>query len=93
MQHRDPIRACTWKISKVTYVGVGLIPWIDHLLTMALNLNHYDNSLGRAHANYLAQMEYEISRASHQTNEVANRITVVAIAVVPLNIVTGMEYS
>ncbi|RKO97497.1 hypothetical protein CXG81DRAFT_12563 [Caulochytrium protostelioides] len=62
----------------------------DHVITMTQNLSHYEKTLARAHANYLAQISIEITVASNRTNDVVMRMTALASVLVPLNVITGM---
>ncbi|KAJ2598917.1 CorA metal ion transporter [Coemansia sp. RSA 1721] len=63
---------------------------LDHIVTMMQNAAHYDNILGRAHANYLAQISIELTESSNRTNDVVAKLSALAAIVVPLNFVTGM---
>ncbi|KAI8320155.1 hypothetical protein GQ54DRAFT_264073 [Martensiomyces pterosporus] len=63
---------------------------LDHIATMTQNAAHYDNTLGRAHANYLAQISIELTESSNRTNDVVAKLSALAAIVVPLNFVTGM---
>ncbi|KAJ1969374.1 CorA metal ion transporter [Dispira parvispora] len=62
----------------------------DHLLTMIQNTNHYEAILSRSHANYLAQISFEITQTSNRTNDVVAKLSAIASILVPLNIVTGL---
>lgn len=64
--------------------------FLDHILTMMQNVNHYDLVLDRAHRNYIGQISIELSQAGNTTNEVINRLTFLATIVVPLNLVAGL---
>ncbi|KAJ2872625.1 CorA metal ion transporter [Coemansia aciculifera] len=63
---------------------------LDHIVTMMQNAAHYDNILGRAHANYLAQISIELTESSNRTNDVMAKLSALAAIVVPLNFITGM---
>ncbi|KAJ1937791.1 CorA metal ion transporter, partial [Linderina pennispora] len=63
---------------------------LDHIVTMTQNATHYDGVLGRAHANYLAQISIELTVSSNRTNDVVAKLSALAAIVVPLNFVTGM---
>ncbi|KAJ2491496.1 CorA metal ion transporter [Coemansia sp. RSA 2050] len=63
---------------------------LDHIVTMMQNATHYDNILGRAHANYLAQISIELTESSNRTNDVVAKLSALAAIVVPLNFITGM---
>ncbi|KAJ2746428.1 CorA metal ion transporter [Coemansia sp. BCRC 34301] len=63
---------------------------LDHIVTMMQNAAHYDNILGRAHANYLAQISIELTESSNRTNDVVAKLSALAAIVVPLNFITGM---
>ncbi|RKP34733.1 hypothetical protein BJ085DRAFT_16984 [Dimargaris cristalligena] len=62
----------------------------DHLVTMIQNTNHYEAILSRSHANYLAQISFEITQASNRTNDVVAKLSALASILVPLNLVTGL---
>lgn len=62
----------------------------DHVLTMMQNLNHYEKSLARSHANYLAQISIDITQASNRTSDTVMRMTLLASILVPLNVITGL---
>ncbi|KAJ2462864.1 CorA metal ion transporter, partial [Coemansia sp. RSA 2320] len=63
---------------------------LDHIVTMMQNAAHYDNILGRAHANYLAQISIDLTESSNRTNDVVAKLSALAAIVVPLNFITGM---
>ncbi|KAI8843650.1 hypothetical protein BC829DRAFT_482458 [Chytridium lagenaria] len=54
----------------------------DHVITMVQNLNHFENTLARAHSNYLAQISIEITQASNRTSIVVMRMTALASLIV-----------
>ncbi|ORX80833.1 Mg2+ transporter protein [Anaeromyces robustus] len=62
----------------------------DHVITMVQNLNHYDQTLTRAHSNYLAQISIEITLATNDTNDVANKLSVLGAVFLPLSLISGM---
>ncbi|KAJ2306011.1 CorA metal ion transporter [Coemansia sp. Cherry 401B] len=70
----------------VLYLGDVL----DHIVTMMQNATHYDNMLGRAQTNYLAQISIELTESSNYTNDVVAKLSALAAIVVPLNFITGM---
>ncbi|KAJ1853903.1 CorA metal ion transporter [Coemansia sp. RSA 1822] len=63
---------------------------LDHIVTMMQNATHYDNMLGRAQTNYLAQISIELTESSNYTNDVVAKLSALAAIVVPLNFITGM---
>ncbi|KAJ2844791.1 CorA metal ion transporter, partial [Coemansia brasiliensis] len=63
---------------------------LDHIVTMMQNATHYDNMLGRAQTNYLAQISIELTESSNNTNDVVAKLSALAAIVVPLNFITGM---
>ncbi|KAJ2807503.1 CorA metal ion transporter [Coemansia helicoidea] len=63
---------------------------LDHVVTMMQNATHYDNMLGRAQTNYLAQISIELTESSNNTNDVVAKLSALAAIVVPLNFITGM---
>ncbi|KAJ1928054.1 CorA metal ion transporter [Tieghemiomyces parasiticus] len=69
--------------------GLYLGDILDHLVTMLQNSNHYEAILSRSHANYLAQISFEITQASNRTNDVVAKLSALASILVPLNLVTG----
>lgn len=62
----------------------------DHVVTMLQNINHYDRILHRAHTNYLAQVNLELSGTYHLTNIVMNRLTFLATVHIPLTLVGSL---
>lgn len=63
---------------------------IDHVVTMAQNINHYDRILHRAHTNYLAQVNLELTQTYNLTNNVMNRLTFLATVHIPLTLITSL---
>lgn len=57
---------------------------------MVQNINHYNRLLGRAHTNYLAQVNVELSQTYRMGNKVMNRLTFLATVFLPLTIVCGL---
>ncbi|KAI8374966.1 hypothetical protein EDC96DRAFT_497420 [Choanephora cucurbitarum] len=62
----------------------------DHVVTMVQNINHYDRILHRAHTNYLAQVNLELTKTYNMTNEVMNRLTFMASVFIPLTLVCSL---
>ncbi|KAI7868173.1 hypothetical protein BDF14DRAFT_1725252 [Spinellus fusiger] len=62
----------------------------DHVVTMVQNINHYDRGLSRAHTNYLAQVNLELSETYAKTNGVMNRLSFMASILVPVTIIGGL---
>ncbi|KAG2227019.1 hypothetical protein INT45_006426 [Circinella minor] len=62
----------------------------DHVVTMVQNINHYNRILGRAHTNYLAQVNVELTQTYSLTNMVMNRLTFLATVFVPLTVAGGI---
>lgn len=62
----------------------------DHVVTMVQNINHYDRILHRAHTNYLAQVNLELTQTYNMTNGVMNRLTFMATVFIPLTLVGGL---
>ncbi|KAJ2158200.1 CorA metal ion transporter [Coemansia sp. RSA 552] len=63
---------------------------LDHIVTMMQNATHYDNMLGRAQSNYLAQVSVELTRSSDYTNDVVAKLSALAAVVMPLQICSGL---
>jgi magnesium transporter len=57
---------------------------------MVQNINHYDRILHRAHTNYLAQVNLELTQTYNMTNSVMNRLTFLATVFIPLTLVSGL---
>ena len=57
---------------------------------MVQNINHYNRILGRAHTNYLAQVNVELTQTYSLTNMVMNRLTFLATVFVPLTVAGGI---
>ncbi|KAI9485219.1 MAG: hypothetical protein EXX96DRAFT_624552 [Benjaminiella poitrasii] len=62
----------------------------DHIVTMGQNVNHYDRILHRAHTNYLAQVNLELTQTYNMTNNVMNRLTFLATVFIPLTLICGL---
>ncbi|KAI9314292.1 hypothetical protein BX666DRAFT_1862786, partial [Dichotomocladium elegans] len=62
----------------------------DHVVTMVQNVNHYNRILGRAHTNYLAQVNVELTKTYSITNMVMNRLTFLATVFIPLTVLCGL---
>ncbi|KAG4101944.1 cora-domain-containing protein [Neocallimastix lanati (nom. inval.)] len=62
----------------------------DHVITMVQNLHHYDETLIRANSNYLAQISIEITLATNDTNDIANKLSVLGSIFLPLSLISGM---
>ncbi|OUM69998.1 hypothetical protein PIROE2DRAFT_37688, partial [Piromyces sp. E2] len=62
----------------------------DHVITMVQNLHHYDQTLTRAHSNYLAQISIETTLAANDTNDIANKLSVLGTVFLPLSLISGM---
>ncbi|KAG1055659.1 hypothetical protein G6F46_001940 [Rhizopus delemar] len=62
----------------------------DHVVTMLQNVNHYDRILHRAHTNYLAQVNLELTQTYNMTNSVMNRLTFLATVFIPLSLIGGL---
>lgn len=57
---------------------------------MLQNVNHYDRILHRAHTNYLAQVNLELTQTYNMTNNVMNRLTFLATVFIPLSLIGGL---
>lgn len=62
----------------------------DHLVTMSQSLSHYEKLLARFHANYLAQINIDMTQVNNETNDVLGKITILGTIVLPINVVTGL---
>ncbi|CAN3355099.1 hypothetical protein DICA3_B07822 [Diutina catenulata] len=62
----------------------------DHIVTMVQALNHYEKLLARFHANYLAQINIDMTKVNNDTNDVLGKLTVMGTIVLPLNVITGL---
>ncbi|KAI9257226.1 hypothetical protein BDA99DRAFT_515851 [Phascolomyces articulosus] len=62
----------------------------DHVVTMVQNISHYNRILGRAHTNYLAQVNVELTQTYGLTNMVMNRLTFLATVFIPLTVAGGL---
>ncbi|KAI8380701.1 hypothetical protein BD560DRAFT_365209 [Blakeslea trispora] len=62
----------------------------DHVVTMLQNINHYDRILHRAHTNYLAQVNLELTQTYILTNQVMNRLTFLATVFIPLTLICSL---
>ncbi|KAJ1963276.1 CorA metal ion transporter [Dipsacomyces acuminosporus] len=62
----------------------------DHLLALTGSVHHCERILARAHGNYLARINLELTHASNTTNQLATQMTVLAGIFLPLNLVAGI---
>ncbi|ORX47758.1 cora-domain-containing protein [Hesseltinella vesiculosa] len=62
----------------------------DHLVTMALNTSHCNRILSRAHTNYLAQVNVDLSMTYRETNQVMNRLTFMGTVFIPTLFIAGL---
>ncbi|CAO3589475.1 unnamed protein product [Absidia cylindrospora] len=62
----------------------------DHLVTMLQNINHYNRMLSRAHTNYLAQVNVDLSKTYRTTNAVMNRLTFLGTVFIPIIYVSAL---
>lgn len=71
-------------------IGMYLGDIQDHIVTMFQSLNHYEKLLARFHANYLAQINIDMTKVNNDTNDVLGKLTVMGTIVLPLNVITGL---
>jgi magnesium transporter len=62
----------------------------DDVIQMTDNLKMYETILGRAHSNALALITIGMMDSGNVTTHTANRITVIAGIMLPLNLITGL---
>lgn len=62
----------------------------DHLMALTASVHHCERILARAHGNYLARINLELTHASNTTNQLATQMTVLAGIFLPLNLVAGI---
>ncbi|KAI8098933.1 uncharacterized protein BX664DRAFT_254548 [Halteromyces radiatus] len=62
----------------------------DHLVTMLQNMNHYNRMLSRAHTNYLAQVNVDLSMTYRTTNIVMNRLTFMGVIFIPVTFISSL---
>ncbi|KAI8319400.1 hypothetical protein GQ54DRAFT_299346 [Martensiomyces pterosporus] len=62
----------------------------DHLVALTASVHHCERILARAHGNYLARINLELTHASNTTNQLATQMTVLAGIFLPLNLVAGI---
>ncbi|KAJ2731931.1 CorA metal ion transporter [Coemansia sp. Cherry 401B] len=62
----------------------------DHLISLTASVHHCERILARAHGNYLARINLELTHASNTTNQLATQMTVLAGIFLPLNLVAGI---
>lgn len=79
-----------WEVAPRSEIGLYLGDIQDHIITMTNNLNHYEKILGRAHGNYLAQINIKMNERAEQTADVLGKLTVLGTIVLPMNIITGL---
>ncbi|CDH50329.1 magnesium transporter [Lichtheimia corymbifera JMRC:FSU:9682] len=84
----DPLTAKSKKAFSDVCLYLGDIQ--DHVVTMTQNIGHYNRILGRAHTNYLAQVNVELTETYSTTNMVMNRLTFLATVFVPLTVLCGL---
>ncbi|KAL5596941.1 hypothetical protein BROUX41_006384 [Berkeleyomyces rouxiae] len=79
-----------WEVAPRSEIGLYLGDIQDHIVTMTANLSHYERMLSRSHANYLAQINIEMSERQEKTADVLGKLTVLGTIVLPMNIITGL---
>jgi magnesium transporter len=79
-----------YKVTPRMDIGMYLGDIQDHVVTMVINLGHFEKMLSRAHSNYLAQLSINNIAQGTDTNRVLSKITVLASMLVPLNLVCGL---
>ncbi|KAJ1732703.1 CorA metal ion transporter [Coemansia biformis] len=62
----------------------------DHLTSLTASVHHCERILARAHGNYLARINLELTHASNTTNQLATQMTILAGIFLPLNLVAGI---
>lgn len=62
----------------------------DHVITMVQTLNHCEKLLSRAHSNYLAQINIDMTKVNNDMNDVLGKLTILGTIVLPMNVVTGL---
>ncbi|KAI9029506.1 hypothetical protein DFJ74DRAFT_658637 [Hyaloraphidium curvatum] len=62
----------------------------DNVTGMMSNLQFQEQTLARAHNSYLARIQIEISASTANSNDMTNRVTLLASIIVPFNLLTGM---
>jgi magnesium transporter len=62
----------------------------DHTAMVDQTLHHYDESLNRSHANYLAHINIEISETSNHMSDVMKKLTAAATVTLPWSMITGL---
>ncbi|KAJ2802115.1 CorA metal ion transporter [Coemansia helicoidea] len=62
----------------------------DHLIALTASVHHCERILARAHGNYLARINLELTHASNTTNKLATQMTVLAGIFLPMNLVAGL---
>ncbi|KAJ2778978.1 CorA metal ion transporter [Coemansia javaensis] len=62
----------------------------DHLVSLTASVHHCERILARAHGNYLARINLELTHASNTTNQLATQMTVLAGVFLPMNLVAGL---
>ncbi|RKP05184.1 hypothetical protein THASP1DRAFT_20107 [Thamnocephalis sphaerospora] len=62
----------------------------DHLLAMVQNVYHYERIISRAHANYLGQINVEMTKSSNSTNKAVAWLTTMGTVLVPMHVIGGL---
>ncbi|PIA16067.1 hypothetical protein COEREDRAFT_43558 [Coemansia reversa NRRL 1564] len=71
-------------------VGRSLADVHDRLVSLTASVHHCERILARAHGNYLARINLELTHASNTTNQLATQMTVLAGLFLPLNLIAGI---
>ena len=79
-----------YKVTPRVDIGLYLGDIQDHVVTGMNNLNHCERMLGRAHANYLAQLSVDSNIQSNEMNKKLKTVTVIASVIVPLNVISSL---
>ena len=62
----------------------------DHTAMVDQTLQHYDDSLHRSHANYLAYISLEISETSNRMSGIMKKLTAISTVTLPWTMITGL---
>lgn len=71
-------------------IGLFLGDIQDNVITMMSTLTYLETILSRSHSDYLAQLSVYNIAQGNKTNDVLNKITILATILVPLSLVSSL---
>lgn len=74
----------------ISELGLYLSDVGDNVVGLLSSLQYQEQTLVRAHGTYLARVQIEIQEISNASNNITNKLTILASIIVPLNLILGL---